>query len=79
MRTDEDLTHYIGAHLLGATINDATSEDDAYGVLETIFFKIQTDKGEIDFSSHNSHNGYYGGVGANFKVLRSLQSKGVFR
>ncbi len=80
MHSDAALKDYIGAKLMGAVINQkAEVKDNEGGVLEAMFFKIQTSKGEIDFTSYNSHNGYYGGVGVYFVVLNSLQAKGKFR
>lgn len=80
MRTDEKLEEYFGAKLLGAVVKTKVKhEDRGDDVLETMFFEIKTSKGAIDFSSHNSHNGYYSGVGVNFKVLASATQKGAFR
>ncbi len=61
MRTDDNLSDYIGAKLLGAEIKDAPSIPDEYGEHEVQFLDVKTDKGVFTMSSHNEHNGYYGG------------------
>jgi hypothetical protein len=38
------------------------SEHEYSDIHETMFIKIKTDKGYIDFTLHNDHNGYYGGM-----------------
>jgi hypothetical protein len=80
MVTDDDLASIVGAKLLDVIVKENVDVKDEDGeVLETMFFDIITSKGTLNFRSHNSHNGYYGGVGVNFKVIRSLQQPGVFR
>lgn len=63
MRTDDDLASFVGGELRGAEVRDATSvqgEDD-YVDHEVQFLVVHTDKGDLTMSSHNEHNGYYGG------------------
>jgi len=61
MRTDDDLSDYVGAVLLGAELRDAPNVEDEYGDHEVQFLVIRTDKGDFTMSNHNEHNGYYGG------------------
>lgn len=61
MRTDDDLTEYVGAKLLGAVVKAAPNEPDEYGEHEVEFLEVQTDRGSFTMASHNEHNGYYGG------------------
>jgi len=62
MRTDDDLAYYVGAKLLGADTKEAPSiEDSDYGSHDVEFLVIETDRGSFTMSSHNEHNGYYGG------------------
>jgi len=62
MRTDDDLQYYMGAKLLDATIDPGLSTDVEYGTVHEIqFLNIKTSKGVFTMSSHNEHNGYYGG------------------
>lgn len=62
MRTDDDLAFYVGAKLLGGTVKDGPTAKDEYDDEHEIqFLEIQTSKGVITFTSHNEHNGYYGG------------------
>jgi hypothetical protein len=78
--TDDKLEDYVNAKLHDVIKKPASREESEHGdVLETIFFEIVTSKGSIICRSHNSHNGYYGGVGVNLVILRSIQSAGKFR
>lgn len=61
MRTDDDLSDYIGAKLLGALVKPAPNEPVKYGEHEVEFLEVQTDRGSFTMASHNEHNGYYGG------------------
>lgn len=63
MRTDDSLSEYVGAKLLGAEIKEApdVQEDDDWNVHEVQFLEVQTDRGVFTMASHNEHNGYYGG------------------
>lgn len=62
MRTDDDLNSFVGAKLIDAEIKDGPEEKGEYDdVHEVQFLEIKTDKGSFVMSSHNEHNGYYGG------------------
>ena len=62
MRTDDDLTEFAGATLMGFEVKPVTSIDDGVGDQHEIqFFEIRTSRGSITMASHNEHNGYYGG------------------
>ncbi len=65
MRTDDDLSYYVGATLLGATVEDApegsAGDDISHEVHEVQFLHVKTSKGTFTMSTHNEHNGYYGG------------------
>lgn len=61
MRTDDNLTDFVGAKLLGAEIKEAPPLKDDYGEHEVEFLEVQTDRGVFTMVSHNEHNGYYGG------------------
>jgi hypothetical protein len=61
MRTDDDLSYFVGAKLTGAEIKDAPNVPDEYGEHEVQFLEIQTDRGVFTISNHNEHNGYYDG------------------
>ena len=61
MRTDDDLSYFVGAELRGAEVRDAPLIEDDDCAHEVQFLVVQTDKGDITMSSHNEHNGYYGG------------------
>lgn len=61
MRTDDNLSEFSGARLLGMAIKDVDNAPDEYGEHEIQFFEVTTDRGVFSISNHNEHNGYYGG------------------
>lgn len=69
MRTDDELQNYIGATLVGAEIRDAPSIPDEYGEHEVQFLVVKTSNGQFIMSSHNEHNGYYGGFSIVARVV----------
>ena len=63
MRTDDDVASFAGSVLTGAEIKDGPDEEGEYGdAHEVQFLEVQTSTGVITMSSHNEHNGYYGGI-----------------
>lgn len=61
MRTDDDLKAFSGAKFLGIEVKQAPDVFDEWITHEVQFLEIQTDRGVFTMSSHNEHNGYYGG------------------
>jgi hypothetical protein len=61
MRTDDTLTDYAGAELLDVALEDAPSLPAGGEEHEVQFLRVKTSKGTFVMSSHNEHNGYYGG------------------
>ncbi len=62
MRTDDDLSQFIGSQLLDAEIKDAPNVEDEYGESHEVqFLEVKTSTGSFTMASHNEHNGYYGG------------------
>jgi hypothetical protein len=68
MRTDDDLPYFTGAELRGVELLEAP---DAPGdeVHEVQFLVVHTTKGDLTMSSHNEHNGYYGGFDITAQVI----------
>jgi hypothetical protein len=64
MLTDDKLEEHVGAKLIGAIIKTAGRVDteEEYNVHEVQFLEIHTSNGYVTLSSHNEHNGYYGGI-----------------
>lgn len=61
--TDDDLTYYAGARLLGIEVrNVEVREEDCY-CREIAFLHVTTSLGVFVIETHNDHNGYYGGFG----------------
>lgn len=70
LHTDDDLTYFSGATLLGADVESADDSTDEYGdVHEALFLHIRTDKGTFTVETHNEHNGYYGGFAVVCKTI----------
>lgn len=68
MRTDDDLTKFIGSRLLGAKTKDAPDQEDEYGTHEVQFLEVETTEGSFVMSNHNEHNGYYGGFSIEARI-----------
>lgn len=64
MHTDDDLTGFVGATLVGIDVQgqDTVEDEEGYGdVTESLFLIVRTDKGDFTVVTYNHHNGYYGG------------------
>jgi hypothetical protein len=61
MRTDDNLGEFAGSVLTNIELKDAPDIDDGGEVHEVQFLVVTTSKGTFTLSSHNEHNGYYGG------------------
>lgn len=61
MKTDDNLTDFVGSILIDAEIKDGPDVEDGGESHEIQFLDIKTDKGTFQLCSHNEHNGYYGG------------------
>ena len=57
MRTDDNLTEYDGATLLGVSLKDAPNIEDDGECHEVQFLEVITSAGSFVVSSHNEHNG----------------------
>lgn len=63
----DDLSYYVGAELLSLEVRDAP-DIEGCEAHECQFLDVKTSKGVFTLTSHNEHNGYYGG----FSVRCSL-------
>lgn len=64
MHTDDDLSYFSGSVLYDVDLKDGGCIDDKenhWDSHEVQFLEIKTSKGCFTMSSHNIHNGYYGG------------------
>lgn len=61
MRTDDDLSEFTNTTLKEIELKEAPQITDEYGDHEVQFLEVKTGKGSFVMSSHNEHNGYYGG------------------
>jgi len=74
MRTDDNLSDYIGGTFDAIEIKQAPTIEGEYGDCHEVqFLEIRTSKGCITFASHNEHNGYYGGFYIKAELLTSNQ------
>ncbi len=69
--TQEELDYYIGSTLVNIEIADADDGDEGYEVHEIQFLRIITSIDTLVVSSHNEHNGYYGG----FEIVARVGSQ----
>lgn len=61
--TDDDLSALRGDTLIGFHVKEGSEVETEDGdTHEIAFMEIITSKGFTVFSTHNEHNGYYGGV-----------------
>ena len=62
MTCDDDLATFAGATLRDIELREGPEAEDEHDeVHETMFVHVITDKGTIVVTTHNEHNGYYGG------------------
>lgn len=61
MTVEDDLSYYVGSTYIGWGIKDGPDQDDGYDFHEVQFLEVMTTAGTFTISSHNEHNGYYGG------------------
>lgn len=61
--SDADLQYFVGAKLINVKLAELPllSKEEDYDVHEAQSLQLETDKGVVDFVTHNEHNGYYGG------------------
>lgn len=71
MRTDDDLTAFVGAQLLDVQVKDAPplrAGEECEDYHDVQFLEVHTSKGVFTMSNHNEHNGYYGGFSVKIEV-----------
>ena len=61
MMTDDDLSFYSGSVLVNIEVRDAPDMGGGYDVHEVQFLEVMTNRGCFTMTTHNEHNGYYGG------------------
>lgn len=60
---DDDLSKIIGGVLQRIEVKQAPDVETEYDVHEQLFVEVGTDECFIALTTHNEHNGYYGGFG----------------
>ena len=68
MTCDDHFSDFEGTKLVGAELKDGPSSSDNYTDHDIQFLDINTDMGTFQLSSHNEHNGYYGGFSITCRV-----------
>lgn len=62
MMTDDDLSLFVGDKLVDIEVRDAPDMEDEWGNCHEVqFLEIKTNRGYFTMTTHNEHNGYYGG------------------
>lgn len=71
MTCDDDLASFVGRSIAGIEQVDGQTEEGEYGYChEQVFVKVIMDDGtNIAITSHNEHNGYYGGFSLNMALV----------
>ena len=72
MTTDDVLSDYVGATLLGMELKEPVECDTNYNdamAHDTVFLEILTSKGSLTIVNHNRHNGYYAGFDIETRIL----------
>jgi len=77
MHSDDDLSYFVGADFLYATIKRGPSEEygDEGDVRECQFLEIGTSKGAFIIANYNDHNGYYGGFDLTVDVVKKWRMR----
>ncbi len=61
---DDDLSRIVGGDLVAIETKDGPDTEDEWGGChEQVFVDVITTEGTVTFTTHNEHNGYYGGFG----------------
>lgn len=71
---DDDFDTLLGGKLLNIEVKKYEDKEADYDVHEKCFVEISTDKGFVTFTTHNKHNGYYGGFG--LTIVKDEPSEG---
>lgn len=72
MHTDDDLSGVKGGVLYDIELRDVVYDENDCEAHEIQFLVVKTSEGEVVVSSHNEHNGYYGGFSIEFRDARVL-------
>ena len=76
LTTDDDVRDLVGGALTEVVLREGPEQAGTYDeVHESQFMDIRTDKGFITVSSHNEHNGYYGGICMSIAVLAAQEER----
>ena len=62
LRTDDDLYRLIGQKFNSVILKTSASSGEDYGCHDVKFMEIYAGHESVNFSAHNEHNGYYGGI-----------------
>lgn len=71
MVAEDDLSYFIGSSFMTVEVVSANGIAESYNEHEIQFLNVTTSKGVFQMSSHNVHNGYYGG----FNIVAELIEK----
>jgi hypothetical protein len=78
--TDDDVGSLVGRRLVSISAKKGPETEGEYGdVHETMFVEVQTDGGFITLTTHNEHNGYYGGFGLTIREVEGTATLATAR
>lgn len=67
---DDNLSDLVGKPLIQIEIKDLEIvEESSFGVHEIMFLQVKAGDADVTLSSHNEHNGYYGGIDVRIEEL----------
>lgn len=69
--TIDDKLDMLDGEVLKDIKVDYTETEDEHDTHEIAFIHIKTNRDSMIISTHNEHNGYYGGFGLNIKEIKS--------
>lgn len=69
MTFDDDINLLNGEILKEIRVDYTNNTSDEYDEHEMAFISIKTNRDSLVFTTHNIHNGYYGGFALNIKEL----------
>lgn len=67
---DDDLGRIVGGDLLSIEVKEGPCIEGVHEVHEQVFIDVVSTCGTITFTTHNEHNGYYGGFGLTITEIR---------
>jgi hypothetical protein len=69
---DDNASQLVGGKLVEISSSESKYQEDDYETHETCFVTVKTDQDLITMTTHNIHNGYYGGFGLTITEVSNI-------